>query len=98
MLEKAKWMKDAVPTTKGWVNRQTGELLLARKYSEAEIHEWDLANGGKILGKTLEKDETPVKKAKSTKRKAAKKDVPVVEEGDDLEDIFSHVSDFTDQE
>lgn len=32
--------KQAIPTTRGWVNPKTGELLTARKISQTEIDEY----------------------------------------------------------
>jgi len=37
MIKPPSWKKDAVPTPKGWRHPKTGELLLPKKLSEADI-------------------------------------------------------------
>ena len=40
MIKPPSWKKDAVPTAKGWKHPKTGELLLPKKISEADIAEY----------------------------------------------------------
>jgi|TARA_R100000030_G_scaffold82656_1_gene65493 hypothetical protein len=40
MIKPPSWKKDAVPTPKGWRHPKTGELLLPKKLSEADIAEY----------------------------------------------------------
>lgn len=39
------WCKDAVPTTKGWCNAKTGEVLKVVKIKQAMIDEWNVFHG-----------------------------------------------------
>ena len=43
MLKPPAWAKDAKPTSKGWINPRTGELLVSRKHSDREITEYYMA-------------------------------------------------------
>ena len=43
MLKPPAWAKDAKPTSKGWINPKTGELLVSRKHSDREITEYYMA-------------------------------------------------------
>jgi len=43
MLKPPTWAKDAKPTSKGWINPRTGELLVSRKHSDREITEYYIA-------------------------------------------------------
>ena len=40
MLKAPAWAKNAVPTTRGWQDPKTGELLLSRKHSVRQVEEW----------------------------------------------------------
>lgn len=39
------WCKDAVPTTKGWCNAKTGEVLKVVKIKQSMIDEWNKFHG-----------------------------------------------------
>ena len=43
MLKPPAWAKNAKPTTRGWVNPKTNELLVARRHSDREVEEYHLA-------------------------------------------------------
>jgi len=38
------WAKGAVPTTRGWTHARTGELLVARPISQADVDQWMIEN------------------------------------------------------
>jgi len=44
MITAPKWMKDPVPSTRGWHDRRTGELQKSMKISAADIAEWEDAH------------------------------------------------------
>lgn len=37
MIQPPKWCSSAVPTNRGWTDPSTGELYVARRFSESEI-------------------------------------------------------------
>lgn len=41
MLKAPNWNKTAYPSTKGWHDKRTGELILARKHSQADVDAWN---------------------------------------------------------
>lgn len=43
MLKPPAYAPNAKPTTKGWVDHKTGELLVSRKHSDRDIEEYYLA-------------------------------------------------------
>lgn len=43
MLKPPSWAKNARPTTRGWVDSKTGELLISRKHSDREVEEYYIA-------------------------------------------------------
>lgn len=40
MIQPPKWCAGAVPTARGWTNPTTGELYVARRFSESEISDF----------------------------------------------------------
>jgi hypothetical protein len=44
MLKPPAWAKNAIPTSRGWVNPKTGELLVSRKLSDRQITEYLMVN------------------------------------------------------
>ena len=38
------WAKGAIPTTRGWTHARTGELLVARPISQADVDQWMVEN------------------------------------------------------
>ena len=45
MIKAPAWAKNAKPTTRGWVDARTGEVLVSRKFSDREVKEWKKAQG-----------------------------------------------------
>ncbi len=43
MLKPPAYAKNAKPTTRGWIDNKTGELLVSRKHSEREVEEYYIA-------------------------------------------------------
>jgi len=43
MLKPPSWAKNARPTTRGWVDSKTGELLISRRHSDREVEEYYIA-------------------------------------------------------
>ena len=41
MIKAPNWNKTAYPSTKGWHDRKTGELILSRKISQSEVDEFN---------------------------------------------------------
>ena len=76
MIKPPSWKKDAVPTAKGWKHPKTGELLLPKKISEADIAEY--------MGTAV-----TLKEAPTTAEEHAKEHVEPIEvdEDHDLEDM-----------
>ena len=46
MLKPPAYAPNAKPTTRGWVDHKTGELLVSRKHSERDVEEFYIAKAG----------------------------------------------------
>ncbi len=55
-----KWASQCVPTTKGWKDPKTGEILVGGSISEANIAEWHAASAPKAKPKPKILRESPV--------------------------------------
>ena len=75
MIKPPSWKKDAVPTAKGWKHPKTGELLLPKKLSEADIAEY--------MGTAVTLTEAPT----NAKEHAQEHVEPIEVDEDDLEDM-----------
>lgn len=56
MIQPPKWARDAQPTLNGWMKK--GELLLARKHTQAQVDEWFAAKVKKV--EPIEEIDKPV--------------------------------------
>tara|TARA_Y100000022_G_scaffold80288_1_gene69177 strand:- start:86 stop:415 length:330 start_codon:yes stop_codon:yes gene_type:complete len=75
MIKPPSWKKDAVPTAKGWRHPKTGELLLPKKLSEADIAEY--------MGTAVTLTEAPT----NAQEHAQEHVEPIEVDEDDLEDM-----------
>ena len=75
MIKPPSWKKDAVPTPKGWRHPKTGELLLPKKLSEADIAEY--------MGTAVTLTEAPT----NAQEHAQEHVEPIEVDEDDLEDM-----------
>ena len=75
MINPPSWKKDAVPTAKGWRHPKTGELLLPKKLSEADIAEY--------MGTAVTLTEAPT----NAQEHAQEHVEPIEVDEDDLEDM-----------
>lgn len=44
MIKAPNWCKDALISTRGWVDAESGELLVSRRFSRAEVAEYNGQN------------------------------------------------------
>ena len=52
MIKAPAWAKNAKPTTRGWVDARTGEVLVSRKFSDREVKEWSKFQGDEAAAST----------------------------------------------
>lgn len=64
-MKKQPWMKDAVATTRGWVNPKTGELLASANFTEEQVAE--------LNGETKEEPKQEPEKEEEEPEKEEKK-------------------------
>ena len=51
MLKPPAYAPNAKPTTRGWIDHKTGELLVSRKHSEREVEEYFIAKANLLAPK-----------------------------------------------
>lgn len=89
MIKAPAWAKNAKPTTRGWVDARTGEVLVSRKFSDREVKEWNKAQGDEAAAPAPAPAPEPIIEADPVVEEVAPTAEPLIEADPDDIDLSS---------